>query len=323
MNKPPLLLTSELMEMKREALEEAFEVHRYYCATDPAALLGNVAQRVEVIAAGGHGVGIDSNLISTLPRLRIIANFGVGYDPIDTEAAKARGIIVTNTPDVLTEEVADTALGLLLMTVRELGRAEQYLRAGNWKRSGDYHLTPATLRDRSIGIVGLGRIGKAIARRCTAFGLPIAYYGRAAQTGVGYTYYADLIELAQNTDTLIVVTPGTEETRNLVNDKVLDALGERGVLINVSRGSVVDETALIAALRDRTIFAAGLDVMVGEPDIDPRLVESEHLVLLPHVGSASVYTRNAMAQLVVDNLLAYRARTAPLTPVPETPFSGW
>lgn len=323
MNKPPLLMTADLMEMKGPELDAEFEVHRYYNAPDRAAMLADVGAHIEAIAAGGHAIAVDAALIAQLPKLKIVGNFGVGYDGVDTAAAKERGIIVTNTPDVLTEEVADTALGLLLMTVRELGQAERYLRVGRWAGEGDYHLTPATLRDRSIGIVGLGRIGKAIARRCEAFGLAISYFGRNEQADVGYRYFADIVELARQVDTLIVVTPGTAETQNLINADVLAALGERGVLINIARGSVVDEAALMAALKSRTIFAAGLDVMVNEPKINPELMEIDNLVLLPHVGSGSVFTRQAMGQLVVDNLLAYKAGKAPLTPVLETPFTSW
>jgi lactate dehydrogenase-like 2-hydroxyacid dehydrogenase len=323
MTKPPLLMTADLMEMKAEQLDAAFEVHRYHSAEDKAGMLADVGERIVAIASGGHAIAVDADLISKLPNLKMIGHFGVGYDMVDTAAAKARGIIVTNTPDVLTEEVADTALGLLIMTVRELSQAEQYLRAGRWDREGDYHLTPATLRDRSVGIVGLGRIGKAIAKRCEAFGLGISYFGRNRQGGVPYTYYADIVEMARAVDTLIVVTPGTAETRNLINADVLSALGSRGVLVNIARGSVVDEAALMAALRNRTIFAAGLDVMLNEPHINPELMEIDNLVLLPHVGSASLHTRQGMAQMVVDNLIAYKEGRTPLSPVPETPFSAW
>ena len=323
MSKPPLLMTASMMEMKGAELDQAFEVHRYHQAEDRDKMLAEVGDRIETIAAGGHAIEVDAALIAKLPALKIIGNFGVGYDTVDTAAARERGIIVTNTPDVLTEEVADTALGLLLMTARELGQAEQYLRAGRWAAEGDYRLTPATLRDRTIGIVGLGRIGKAIARRCEAFGLEVCYFGRNQQAGVGYRYFASVVELAAAVDTIIVVTPGTAETQNLINADVLGALGANGILINVARGSVVDEPALKAALKNRTILAAGLDVMLNEPNIDPEFMNIENLVLLPHVGSASVHTRMAMGQLVVDNLLAYKERAAPLTPVPETPFSGW
>lgn len=323
MSKPHLLLTTELLEMKAEQLDAAFEVHRYYSAPDKAAMLADVADKIEFVGCGGHAIRIDADLIDKLPKLRIIANFGVGYDMVDTAKAAERGIIVSNTPDVLTEEVADTALGLLIMTVRELSQSEQYLRAGKWATDGDYRLSPQTLRDRSVGIVGLGRIGKAIASRVEAFGLPVSYFGRTKQDGVDYSYYASAVELAKNVDTLIVVTPGTAATSKLINGDVLAALGDRGILINVARGSVVDEEALMQALKDRTIFAAGLDVMMNEPKINPELMNIDNLVLLPHVGSGSVYTRAAMAQLAVDNLLACKQGEAPVTPVPETPFTSW
>ena len=309
--------------MKAEQLEDTFEVHRYYKASDKDAMLADVGDKIEFVGCGGHGIRIDAALIDKLPKARIIANFGVGYDMVDTAEAAERGIIVSNTPDVLTEEVADTALGLLIMTARELSQSEQYLRAGKWATDGDYRLSPQTLRDRSVGIVGLGRIGKAIAKRVEAFGLPVSYFGRSKQADVSYPYYASAVELAKNVDTIIVVTPGTAETNKLINAEVLKALGERGLLINVARGSVVDEDALMQALKDRTIFAAGLDVMMNEPKINPELMNIENLVLLPHVGSASVYTRAAMAQLAVDNLLACKAGNPPLSPVPETPFNGW
>jgi lactate dehydrogenase-like 2-hydroxyacid dehydrogenase len=224
---------------------------------------------------------------------------------------------------VLTEEVADTTLGLLLSTVREFYRAEKYLRDGRWVKEGDYRLTPASLRDRSAGIVGLGRIGKAIARRLEAFGVPVSYCGRSQQSGVTYRYYADLVAMAREVDTLIVVTPGGAGTQNLVNATVLGALGSRGILINMARGSVVDEAALIDALKKRTIMAAGLDVYQGEPKLDPAFLELDNLTMFPHVGSASVHTRDAMGQLVVDNLVAFVEGKPPKTPVPETPFKGW
>ena len=183
MSKPHMLLTTELLEMKAEQLDAAFEVHRYYQAADKAGMLADVADKIEYIGCGGHAIRIDAEIIDQLPKLRIIANFGVGYDMVDTAKAAERGIVVSNTPDVLTEEVADTALGLLIMTVRELSQSEQYLRAGKWATDGDYRLSPQTLRDRSVGVVGLGRIGKAIAKRVEAFGLPVSYFGRRKQRG--------------------------------------------------------------------------------------------------------------------------------------------
>jgi lactate dehydrogenase-like 2-hydroxyacid dehydrogenase len=258
-----------------------------------------------------------AEFLGRFPKLEIISSFGVGYDHVDAKWAAAHGIIVTNTPDVLTEEVADTALGLLLCTVRELPQAERYLRAGKWTE-GDYPLTKATLRDRTVGIVGLGRIGKAIARRLDAFRVPMVYHGRNPQPGVPFRHYASLIEMARDVDVLMIVTPGGAATKHLIDAKVLEALGPDGILINVSRGSVVDEPALIAALKAGKILAAGLDVFANEPQVPSELVEMENVVLFPHVGSASVYTRDAMGQLVVDNLLSWAAGKGPLTPVPES-----
>ena len=324
MARTPLLMTGGMMPLIEEQLDQAFEVHRLHKASDRDALIREVGPTIEAVCTGGHtGVKVNDALMNSLPKLRIVGNFGVGYDSVDAAAAGARGIIVTNTPDVLTEEVADTTLGLLLMTVRELPQAERWLRAGKWAKDGDYRLTPGSLRDRSVGILGMGRIGKAIARRCEAFGMPISYCTRRQQADLSYPYYPNVVELAKAVDTLIVITPGGAETKNIINAEVLAALGPRGVLINIARGSCVDEAALITALKERPILAAGLDVFVNEPNVNPEFLALDNVVLLPHVGSASVYTRDKMGQLVVDNLKAYAARTAPLTPVSETPFKGW
>jgi lactate dehydrogenase-like 2-hydroxyacid dehydrogenase len=323
MSKPTVLMTAGLMPMIQEQLEANFEVHRYDQAADKNALLAEIGAKVVGVCHGGHSMNVDAALMDRLPNMKLVSNFGVGYDGVDTDAARERGIIVTNTPDVLTDEVADTALGLLIMTVRELPQARDYLNAGRWAKEGDYRLTPHSLRDRSVGIIGLGRIGKAIAKRCEGFGLPLSYLGRNKQEGVAYTYYSDPVAMASEVDTLICVTPGTAETQNMVNADVLRALGPRGILINISRGSVVDEAALLAALKDGTIAAAGLDVMVGEPSINPELMNFDNLVLLPHVASGSVHTRNQMGQLVVDNLLNLKAGKAAISPVPETPFARW
>ena len=226
-------------------------------------------------------------------------------------------MVVTNTPDVLNEEVADTALGLLLCTVRQLPQAERYLRAGNWPKHGDYQLTPS-LRDRTVGIVGMGRIGKAIARRLDAMQVPVVYHTRRP-TDVPYRHYPNLVDMARDADVLIVITPGGAATKNLVNAAVLKALGPNGILINVARGSVVDEAALIKALQDKTILSAGLDVFVDEPNVPAELMAMENVVLLPHVGSASEPTRRAMDTLVADNIIAWFAGKGPITPVPETP----
>jgi lactate dehydrogenase-like 2-hydroxyacid dehydrogenase len=265
---------------------------------------------------------IDEALLTALPKLQIISSFGVGYDHIDVKAAAKRGIIVTHTPDVLTEEVADTTIGLLLNTVRELPQAERYVRAGKWP-SGNYPLSRATLRNRTVGIVGLGRIGIAVARRLEAFGVPIVYHTRQKRPELAYRHYPQLLDMARDVDTLIVIVPGGAATKNMINADVLDALGPNGIVINVARGSVIDEPALIAALRERKILAAGLDVFATEPQVPDALLAMDNVVLLPHVGSASEFTRAKMDQLLVDNIRAWAAGEPPLTPVPETPFRVW
>jgi lactate dehydrogenase-like 2-hydroxyacid dehydrogenase len=256
-----------------------------------------------------------------MPNLKIISNYGVGYDSIDVPAAKAQGVVITNTPEVLNEEVADLAVGLLIATVREFNHAETYLRTGDWTK-GEFRST-ASLRDRHVGMIGFGRIGKAIGRRLEGFGVPISYFGRKKQADVSYPFYDDLVAMARNVDTLIAILPGGPATQGLINKAVLEALGPRGIVINAARGTVVDEPALIEALKSRTIHGAGLDVYLNEPRIDPAFLELDNVTLLPHVGSGSQHTRDKMGQLVVDNLLAYKERLPPLTPTPDTPFKGW
>jgi lactate dehydrogenase-like 2-hydroxyacid dehydrogenase len=282
---------------------------------DPALIDENIRGTVRGVASFA---GFNATLIDGLPKLEIIALFGVGYDMVSAAYAGMRHVMVTNTPDVLTEEVADTAVGLLINTIRELPRAETWLRTGRWARDGVYRLSPLTLRDRSIGIHGLGRIGLAIARRLEAFGLPVAYHNRRPVPGVGYRYYPTLLELAAAVDTLISVVPGGPATEKVVNAAVLAALGTNGVFVNIGRGNTVDEPALAEALSNGTIAAAGLDVYADEPNVPQALLDAPNATLLPHVGSASAATRRAMADLVVDNLAAWFATGRPLTPVPET-----
>ncbi len=300
---------------------KGFNIHELGTAPDRDAFLASVAG-IRALAVTSPVMPIGDALFSRLPKLEIISSFGVGYDHIDANAAGQRGIVVTHTPDVLTEEVADTTLGLLLCTVRELPQAERYLRAGRWPK-GNYPLSRATLRDRSVGLVGMGRIGAAIARRLEAFGVPVVYHTRHERPELAYRHYAKLIDMARDVDTLIVIVPGGAATKNMIDATVLEALGPEGILINVARGSVVDEPALIAALRERKILAAGLDVFAREPEVPKELLAMENVVLLPHLGSASVHTREKMDQLLVDNILAWAAGKPPLTPVPETPWRAW
>jgi len=302
-----------------EALEKAgFTLHRAFAAADQEAFISSIAPDVRAIAAvAGHGP-VNGAIMSKFPKLEIVSSFGVGYDHIDAKWAGAHGIIVTNTPDVLNEEVADTALGLLLATVRQLPQAERYLRSGQWeKHGGDYQLTPS-LRDRTVGIVGMGRIGKAIARRLEAMKVPVVYHSRRP-ADVTYKHYPNLVEMARAVDVLLAITPGGAATRNLINADVLAALGSDGILINMARGSVVDEAAPIKARKEKTILSAGLDVFANEPRVPRELMDMDHVVLLPHVGSGSHATRRAMDELVANNIIAWFAGKGPITPVPETP----
>jgi lactate dehydrogenase-like 2-hydroxyacid dehydrogenase len=298
-----------------------FAIHSLTAAANREAFFATFGD-VRAMAVSAPAEPIGDALLVHLPHLEIISSFGVGYDHIDAVAAARRGIIVAHTPDVLNEEVADTAVGLLLCAVRELPQAERYLRAGHWPKA-NYRLSAGTLRTRSVGLVGMGRIGTAIARRIEAFGVPVAYHTRNPRPELPYRYYPRLLDLARAVDTLIVIVPGGAATRNMIDAQVLDALGPDGVLINVARGSVVDEIALIAALREKKIMAAGLDVFVNEPEVPAELLALDNVVLLPHLGSASVFTREKMDQLLVDNILAWAAGKPPLSPVPETPWRAW
>lgn len=297
-------------------LEAAFILHRLWEEEDPDAWLAAVGPRVRGMATSTLAVRVDAALLDKLPRLEIIASFGVGYDNVDANLAASRGIVVTNTPGVLDDEVADFTIGLLIATLRQIPQADRYLREGRW-RDGIFPLSP-TLRGRRVGIVGLGNIGKAVARRLEGFDVSIAYHGRSRQADVAYPYYPSAVALAEAVDVLIVVVPGGAETRHMIGEAVFAALGSDGVFINVARGSVVDEAALVRALQGGTILTAGLDVYEHEPAVPEALIAMEHVVLLPHVGSGSLHTRAAMGQLVVDNLLRWFATGKPITPVAET-----
>ncbi|WP_343504476.1 2-hydroxyacid dehydrogenase [Alloyangia pacifica] len=256
---------------------------------------------VRAMAVAGTGK-VDAAVMDRFPALEIIAKFGVGYDSIDVAAAQARGIVVTNTPDVLTEEVADFALGLLIATSRQLPQADAYLRAGHWPQK-PYPLT-FSLRGRKIGLLGLGRIGQAIAERLTAMKLEVAYCTRRPRD-LPYAHYPDALALAEACDALVVIVPGGPETAGLVDAAVIEALGPQGILVNVARGTVVDEAALIAALSTGKLGAAGLDVFEYEPQVPQALIDLPNTVLLPHVGSATEVTRRAMGDRVLDNLDAW------------------
>jgi lactate dehydrogenase-like 2-hydroxyacid dehydrogenase len=316
--KPDVLLVGARKPVLIRGLEPKVTLHDMLGAKDRDAFIKSVGDKIRAIAVAYTANKVDANFMQQFPKLEQISSFGVGYDHIDAKWAGEHGIVVTNTPEVLNEEVADTALGLLLCTVREFPQAERFLRAGKWPQ-GQYPLTKATLRNRTVGMVGMGRIGRAIARRLDALGLPVVYHSRNPQMGVSYKYYPKLIDMARDVDTLMVIVPGGPATANMINAEMLKALGPNGILINMARGSVVDEPALIEALKNRTIYSAGLDVFAKEPQVPKELLEMDHIVLFPHLGSSTEVTRAAMDQLVVDNILAWAAGKPPLTPVPETP----
>ncbi|MBL8578456.1 MAG: 2-hydroxyacid dehydrogenase [Mesorhizobium sp.] len=309
-----ILVPGKLNAHAAERIRKTFDMVTMDVA-DSDKIPADLAEKVRGIAAFG---GISAAFMKKLPKLEIVASFGVGYDSVDAAHAGKTDVMVTNTPDVLTEEVADTALGLLINTVREFPKAENYLREGRWVKEGPYRLTAGTLRGRNAGIFGMGRIGQAIARRLEAFGLSVAYHNRRQVEGLPYEYHPTLVSLASAVDTLISVVPGGPSTAKAVNTEVLKALGPSGVFVNIGRGSTVDEDALATALADGTIYAAGLDVFADEPNVPKALLDVPNASLLPHVGSASIYTRNAMADLVVDNLISWFAEGKPVTAVPET-----
>ena len=295
----------------------AFTVHDRLHDTDPAALAA-AAPRIRAIAASGESK-VSAALIAQLPALEIISVMGVGYDGIDVAAAKARGVVVTHTPDVLNDDVADLALGLMLCAARQLPAADRFVRAGQWP-SGPMPLA-RKLSGARLGLVGMGRIGQAIAQRALAFNMTIAYTARSAKPALPWRYLPTPEALAAESDVLVVITPGGAGTRHLINAAVLAALGrssaQKGLLVNVARGSVVDEDALIAALESGALGGAGLDVFADEPRVPERLRALPQVVLTPHIGSATGQTRQAMADLAFANLRAkFTAQPLP-TPVPE------
>ncbi|HSY57508.1 MAG TPA: 2-hydroxyacid dehydrogenase [Bradyrhizobium sp.] len=304
-----------------KGFSDQFVLHPFETRADLDRVNPAVAAKIRGAAVTYSTVRCDSGVMAMFPKLEIVASFGVGYDHVDANHAREHNIMVTNTPDVLTEEVADIAMGLLIATLREFVKADRYLRSGLWTTQ-QYPLSVGSLRDRKVGIVGMGRIGHAIGRRLDASLVPVVYHSRNPVSSVSYKHYPDLIEMAKAVDTLVVIVPGGPSTAKMINADVLKALGPRGVIINVARGSVVDEEAMIAALKSGTILAAGLDVFAKEPAVPDELKAMQNVVLLPHIGSASVVTRNAMDQLVVDNLKAWFAGKGPLTPIAETPVKG-
>lgn len=314
MSRPHLLTVAKLPSFLLEPLNAAYVVHDRLHETDPSAF-AKVAADIRAIAGGGESQ-VPRSLIEQLPALEIISIMGVGYDKVDVAAAKERGIPVTHTPGVLNDEVADLAMGLMLSVARRIPQADQYVRAGRWGREGAMPLTRKVSGAR-LGIVGLGRIGQAIATRAQAFGMSIAYTARSEKSGLAYSFFPTAAALAAQVDFLIVITPGGEGTRHLINAEVLKALGPEGYLVNVARGSVVDEEALVEALQKGVIAGAALDVFANEPHPATALWSMDQVVLTPHIASATRQTRQAMADLAAGNLAAHFEGKPLLSPVPE------
>lgn len=314
MSDPVLLICGEsFKEEERARLRGAHPSVHVDGPADMAALDEATRAGIRAVAYKGHkpfgGAGMD-----LFPALGVIANYGVGYDAIDVAAASARGIRVTNTPDVLSDDVADLAVGMLIAQCRTMMRGEAHVRTGAWAREGEFPLNRKFSGNRA-GVVGLGRIGREIADRLAAFKMEIHYHSRTEKQTPGWTYHADVVDLARAVDFLVVALVGGDETKNYVSREAIEALGERGVLVNISRGTTVDEAALLDALETGRIAGAGLDVFLNEPNIDPRFLSLQNVVLQPHQGSGSVETRRAMAVLQLDNITAFLEGRALLTPV--------
>ncbi|HZE14249.1 MAG TPA: 2-hydroxyacid dehydrogenase [Mycobacterium sp.] len=308
-----VLQVGELEPTFEDELAARYEIPKLPDGSQRAEFLAEHTADIRVVVTSGWA-GVDAGTIAALPNLEVIVNNGVGVDSIDLEAAKRRGIGVSNTPDVLSDTVADTALGLILMTLRRFGAADRYVRAGRWARDGQFPYA----RDVSglqVGILGLGRIGSAIATRLLGFDCAIAYHNRRRIDGSPYRYAESPVELAESVDVLVVATTGDQRTRNLVDRTVLEALGPEGYLINIARGSVVDQDAMVDLVAGGGLAGAGLDVFVDEPNVPAELFDLDNVVLFPHIGSATARTRQAMALLAIRNLESYLDTGELVTPV--------
>ena len=310
--RPPIVAYGPLYPYLTEALHRRFTVHAVAADADPATLSPLVREARALVSFGS--VGASAAIMDALPRLEMIGLFSVGYDKVDVDHARAKGIRLTNTPNVLTDDVADLAVGLLYATVRNIAANDQLVRKGDWAR-GIRPALSGRVTGQRIGILGLGRIGRAIAHRLEPVAGEILYHNRREAADAPYRYVADPIAFARQSDVIIVATSGGPEAAKLVDAAMLDALGPDGVIVNISRGSVIDEDALVAALADKRIAGAGLDVFAHEPHVPDALFAMDHVVLQPHQGSATIPTRKAMADLVLANLDAWFAGKPLLTPV--------
>lgn len=304
-----VLITHKLLQSCEDAIVEKFDPVRLYQQSEPDAFLAEHGVEFRAVAGGN----VDKKLMDQLPNLKMVSNFGVGYDTIDTAEARARGIHVTNTPDVLNDAMAEITIGLMVALARRIPQADRYIRDGKW--TTDNFPLQAELTGRTVGMVGLGRIGQEIAARCQAMKMRVVYHARRKRANIPYIYYSQLDEMARDADWLVVITPGGSQTENLINRNVLDALGVKGYLVNMARGSVVDEAVLVEKLTKGEIAGAALDVFADEPNVPEALFSLDNVVLSPHQGSATHQTRYAMGALVVANLEAFFAGEPLLTPV--------
>ena len=312
---PEILVVGSMGAQMRDDLEGKVSWRDFSAVEDKARFLEENASRIGGIVMGGTD-SATPELLDALPALRIVSCYGVGYDGVDAARCASKGIMVTHTPGVLSDDVANLAIALLLSTTRRVVAYDRYLREGRWKAEGSPPLTRG-IAGKQVGVVGMGRIGQEIARKLTVFDCAIAYHTRTARPDLPWRHYADLVEMASDSTALILITPGGPATHHLVNARVMEALGPEGTLINVARGSVVDQPAMVAALKDGRLGAAGLDVFDNEPDVPEELFGLDNVVLTPHVASATVETRAAMRKLVVDNLLQWLTQGSAITPVPE------
>jgi lactate dehydrogenase-like 2-hydroxyacid dehydrogenase len=312
MTRPNVLMIGPYPQWDMEPLEENYDIHKLWAAVDKSAFIASHADKVRAIATRGE-LGANSELIGKLPKLEIISCYGVGIDAIDLVAAKSRGIRVTNTPDVLTEDVADIALGLLISVARKIPQADTYVRDGSWQKANMPLVT--RFHGKRLGIIGMGRVGAAVARRAVGFAMKISYFDTRRRDDLSYTYEGSILTLAKNSDFLVATVAGGSSTTRLIDAKVFEALGAKGYFVNVARGSVVDEPALLDALMGNKIAGAGLDVFWNEPNIDAKFLILPNVVLQPHHASGTVETRKAMGQLVRDNLAAHFSGQKLLTQV--------
>lgn len=310
--RPEILVLVPIYAPTLAALEREYSVHKLWTARDPDALVKEISGRIRAVVTTGSS-GIESRLFEALPRLEIIGCFGTPHGAVDLALAKRRGVAVTNTPDSITGDVADLAMGMIVAVMRRIVEADRFVRAGRWL-SG--LLPPGSgLGGKTCGIIGLGAIGREIAKRAEAFGMSVCYHGPRRKEGVAYAYYPELENLARESDCLVVACRSTPETRNLVNARILDALGPEGYLVNIARGPIVDEQALIAALKDRRIAGAALDVFWDEPRVPVELTMMEEVVLAPHIGSTTREVREERGRKLLANLRAHFAGQPLPTPL--------